>query len=54
MRLLMDKYEFMFNYYEETGEWLAGSDLDKAYKFYMKKKNEYIDSMVKELNEDEE
>jgi hypothetical protein len=50
----MDKYEFMFNYYEETGEWLLGNNLEEAYKEFLKKEIEYIDSMVKELKNDEQ
>jgi hypothetical protein len=41
----------MFNYYEETGNWIQGNDLDEAYEEFLKKENEYIDSMVKELNQ---
>jgi hypothetical protein len=48
----MDKHEFMFNYYEETGEWLLGRDLEKAYEAFLKKENDYINSMIGELKND--
>jgi hypothetical protein len=42
----------MFHYYEETGEWLSKYDLDEAYKEFLKKEIEYIDSMVEQLKDD--